>query len=305
VSGDRKALDYDAVIIGAGHNGLVAAAYLARAGLSVQVFERRVLTYTASNDSAFQVEMGNIGQHYYQWRYGFSTSPSTARWTDVTPAQSVFSGDPILFTDLHTHRTFSSDLLAAGAGAGCSIAAFTDDDGGNWSPSSGCTIPAGGDHQSLGGGPYSANSPPIVRVGSYPNAVYYCAQGQATALCGRSDDGGLTFGAGVPLYTLTQCTTIHGHIKVSPDGTVYVDGRSYWRGCTVRAITPDGIERKVAGGSCSYVVAGDNGAAGAGAHGPGRQEGFSCAACFQHRPEIQECGFPPYRTGRNLGARQD
>ena len=34
-----------------------------------QVFERRVLTYTASNPAAFQVEFGNIGQHYYQWRY--------------------------------------------------------------------------------------------------------------------------------------------------------------------------------------------------------------------------------------------
>jgi phytoene dehydrogenase-like protein len=33
----------DAVVIGAGHNGLVAAAYLARAGLSVEVFERREL----------------------------------------------------------------------------------------------------------------------------------------------------------------------------------------------------------------------------------------------------------------------
>ncbi|MCA1669448.1 MAG: DUF1795 domain-containing protein [Thermomicrobia bacterium] len=36
----------------------------------VQVFERRVLTYTSSNDPPFQVEMGNIGAHFYLWRYG-------------------------------------------------------------------------------------------------------------------------------------------------------------------------------------------------------------------------------------------
>lgn len=36
----------------------------------VQAFERRVLTYTPSNPSAWQVEMGNVGRHYYEWRYG-------------------------------------------------------------------------------------------------------------------------------------------------------------------------------------------------------------------------------------------
>ena len=44
----------------------------------VQVFERRVLTYTASNPDAFKVEMGNIGQHYYLWRYPNGTAPAAA-----------------------------------------------------------------------------------------------------------------------------------------------------------------------------------------------------------------------------------
>ena len=41
----------------------------------VQVFERRVLTYTPKNNIAFQVEMGNVGQHYSQWRYPPGAAP--------------------------------------------------------------------------------------------------------------------------------------------------------------------------------------------------------------------------------------
>ena len=36
----------------------------------VQCFERRCLTYTPGNPAGFIVEAGNVGQHYYEWRYG-------------------------------------------------------------------------------------------------------------------------------------------------------------------------------------------------------------------------------------------
>ncbi len=36
----------------------------------VQPFQRRVLTYLPDNPSGWQVEMGNVGRHYYLWRYG-------------------------------------------------------------------------------------------------------------------------------------------------------------------------------------------------------------------------------------------
>ncbi len=64
----------------------------------VQVFERRVLTYTAGNDPRFQVEMGNIGAHYYQWRYGqplasvqpapnaTTTTTGSATWGPALPS---------------------------------------------------------------------------------------------------------------------------------------------------------------------------------------------------------------------------
>lgn len=44
----------------------------------VQAFERRVLTYTPSNDAAFKVEMGNVGLHYFRWRYPTGTMGTPA-----------------------------------------------------------------------------------------------------------------------------------------------------------------------------------------------------------------------------------
>ena len=54
----------------------------------VQVFERRALTYTPSNPDGWKVEAGNVGQHYFSWRYGlndvqYSFDPSVASGTQA------------------------------------------------------------------------------------------------------------------------------------------------------------------------------------------------------------------------------
>lgn len=35
----------------------------------MQAFQRRILTYAADNPPGWQVEMGNVGRHYFDWRY--------------------------------------------------------------------------------------------------------------------------------------------------------------------------------------------------------------------------------------------
>lgn len=42
----------------------------------IQAFERRVLTYVPTNVPGFEVEMGNIGLHYYDWRYKDAGMPT-------------------------------------------------------------------------------------------------------------------------------------------------------------------------------------------------------------------------------------
>ena len=83
----------------------------------IQIFERRVLTFTASNDAAFQVEMGNIGQHYVQWRYTGAPIASTA-----TVAQTALPADPLPRTATTAPPTSSasagSPLLTGETGPG-------------------------------------------------------------------------------------------------------------------------------------------------------------------------------------------
>ena len=144
----------------------------------------------------------------------------TDLWVDKTaPNNGLATLDPILFTDFRTGRSFASQL-----GPKCSLMSISDDDGESWLPSQGCGINAGVDHQTVGGGPFPA-SDPLGGIG-YPNAVYYCSQDAAIAQCALSRDGGLTFGLAIPIYNVTQCGGLHGHVKVGPDGAVYVPNRS-------------------------------------------------------------------------------
>lgn len=54
----------------------------------VQLFERRVLTYNPALP-VNSVEMGNLGQHYYQWRYVESVSTPTTTPVSTTPASTT------------------------------------------------------------------------------------------------------------------------------------------------------------------------------------------------------------------------
>jgi hypothetical protein len=170
------------------------------------------------------------GNHTLRVTFNDSVTPATAFWEDQRSPFARVSLDPILFTDDGhfggTNRTFSSQLNGV-----TSELSFTDDDGNNWLLTQGSGQPAGVDHQSVGGGPYAVPAP---SVHTYPHAIYYCSQDIVTAFCSRSDDGGLTFGPGVPIYVFTTvngvnrpvapgtCGGLHGHVRVSPDGTAYV-----------------------------------------------------------------------------------
>jgi hypothetical protein len=52
----------------------------------LQCFERRCLTYTPDNPTGWQVEQGNVGQHYYQWRYDDGGAQPTATATSSPTA---------------------------------------------------------------------------------------------------------------------------------------------------------------------------------------------------------------------------
>lgn len=148
-----------------------------------------------------------------------------ATWVNRPAKISILvDSDPILFTDPQTNRVFVSSLTLLSPSTAKN--AYSDDDGLTWTPTQTGGIASAVDHQTIGGGRYHAPLIPPPPP-AYQNAVYYCSQDIAFASCARSDNGGLTYGPAVPMYALTSCGGLHGHVKVSPvDGTVYLPNRS-------------------------------------------------------------------------------
>jgi hypothetical protein len=165
---------------------------------------------------------GGFSPDLYRATFDDCSSPANPNW-EAKPLLLANTprgfGDPILFTDHDTGRTFVSQL--EGLTPAGSTTDVTDDDGDNFMPSEGSSIPSDIDHQTFGGGRYHDPIPPT--AGTYGHAVYYASQSISDARATRSDDGGITFGPAFPMYTVNDCEGLHGHIKVSPkDGTVYV-----------------------------------------------------------------------------------
>jgi len=212
---------------------------------------------TGLGDGAGEPSIGvnhNTGKVFFQsgletLRVTFddAASPATATWEDKSAPTSVTSLDPMLYTAPATGRTQVSQLIVAG-----SLSSVTDDDGNTWQPSQGSGIASGVDHQTLGAGPFAPGLPGPAPT--YPHAVYYCSQDIGDAACALSRDGGITFGPAIPIYTLVQCGGLHGHVKVAPDGTVYVPNKGCGGQQAVVVSTDNGLSwsvRRVPGSSAS------------------------------------------------------
>jgi hypothetical protein len=153
-------------------------------------------------------------------RVTFNGACAKPLWENKPAPTSQQDFDPILYTDFQTGRTIAH-LLSFAANVIVGESSVSDNDGDVWVPSNGAGIASGVDHQTVGGGPYHA---PLIGTPANPHAIYYCSQALVDANCARSDNGGITYGPSVVAYR-TECGGLHGHVKVAPDGTVYLPNK--------------------------------------------------------------------------------
>ncbi len=92
----------------------------------IQAFQRRILTYVPSFDKAFQVQVGNIGAHYYEWLYKDAGKPldyfvfQPGGATSLTAGGATFP-DPLYqkwFADYGAKYGVTVNYQAKGSGFG-------------------------------------------------------------------------------------------------------------------------------------------------------------------------------------------
>ena len=210
---------------------------------------------------------GGINSIFLRANFDDCSSPASVDWGQIpllTANTTRVFYDPILYTDHWTGRTFVGQ--EAGLTPAGSTLEFTDTDGDQMYQSEGAAPSGGIDHQTVGGGPFHAPTPPTVvtpliptsggspipnpNATPYPNGVYYASQAIATATNETSLDGGFTFPVQSPLFFVTDCAGLHGHIKTAEDGTLFIPDK---------ACQPAGVPL-LNGGLVSVAVSENNGA---------------------------------------------
>lgn len=209
----------------------------------------------------------------------FASYDGNKTWQDVSPQVAGESFppatlDPYIYVDQETSRIFSDDLYV-----GCSLLQWSDDEGKTWERGNplACGLPVD-DHQTV----VTGNPRPGETTSGYPNVVYYCTNKISGAFCGRSLDGGRTFGpAGAPAFEGVQpsplgdspdsgpgfCGGLHGHIVVDPEGRLYLpkghcgnpwlavseDGGMTWQRTQVSEMSVAGIQTAVASDTAGNI----------------------------------------------------
>lgn len=85
----------------------------------IQIFERRALTYFPGYEGGWKVQSANVGQHYYEWRYGATPQPSVPSFGEGGPDMGALEAqlrpmveswggwNAVSVTDLQTGRSIS------------------------------------------------------------------------------------------------------------------------------------------------------------------------------------------------------
>lgn len=188
----------------------------------VQAFQRRVLTYTPGNDEGWQVEAGNVGRHYYMWRYGEVPNDSS----DACPQTSHItfqvyepgdSSNPVAVTT--TREVWHNDDTATGTWA-----TYIDEGGEVLARNSGGILIADHEYTTISGQRIltglTAN---ISQVEGSVTGTAYIQVGGFTPGGDPRVPGSIATGSGSLMYDIgTEVDTIHFEVVAGSTGTFHV-----------------------------------------------------------------------------------